>query len=187
MQVPRSLIAVTLLGVLVAACGGSPATQGPGGPGATSGGPGATSGNGGQATQNPGPGQTQSGGNGGNGGGQFGSVKFTVSGPFDKTGEYPFIPAGSLFGGPSGSVLNFSLGDDNSSLVSILMSEDGSVVVSYIGTEGQVPGATCTTRDWDIQAQSASGKFDCTATMSITSSGAAVEGGKIVGEFTART
>ena len=68
MQLPRSLVAVTLLGVLVAACGGTPAaTQGPG----------ATTSNGGQATIDPGPGQTTSGGNGGgNGGGQYGSVKF---------------------------------------------------------------------------------------------------------------
>ena len=177
MQVPRSLIAVTLLGVLAAACGGTPATQGPGGPGATSN-------NGGQATQDPGPGQTQGGGNGGNGGGQYGSVKFTISGPFDKTDEFPFVPAASIFSG-AGSVMNFSRGEDNTSLLSILVGEDGSVVVSYTSTEGQVPGATCTTRDWNMQAQGGSGKFDCTAAMSIIGSGATVEGGKIVGEFTA--
>ena len=182
MQVPRSLVAVTLLGVLVAACGSTPATQGPDGPGATSN-------NGGQATQDPGPVQTQSGngGNGGNGGGQFGSVKFTISGPFDKSDEYPFVPAGSMFGGAAGSVLNFSNTGDSSSIVSILVSEDGSVVVSYVGTEGQVPGATCTTRDWNMEARGGSGKFECTASLSFTGSGAAVEGGKIVGEFTART
>lgn len=180
MQVPRSLIAVTLLGAFVAACGGGAATQGPGGPGATSG-------NGGVATQDPGPGKTQGGGNGGNGGGQYGSVKFTISGPFDKTDEYDFIPAGSLFGSAAGTVLNFSDPENNNAIVSILISQEGTITVSYSGTDGQVPGATCTTRDWSMQAQSGSGKFDCTAAMSITGSGAAVEGGKIVGEFTAHT
>lgn len=183
MQLPRSVIAITLLGALAAACGGTTATQGPDGPGATTN-------TGGQATQDPGPGATQggNGGNGGNGGtGQYGSVKFTISGPFDKTEEFDFVPAGSLFGGAAGGVLNFYDGEDNTSIVSILISEDGSVVVSYVGTDGQVPGAECTTRDWNIQAQSASGKFDCTAAISFTGSGAAVEGGKIVGEFTART
>jgi hypothetical protein len=38
-----------------------------------------------------------------------------------------------------------------------------------------------------MQATSARGKFDCTAEMSITGSGAAVAGGKITGEFTAHT
>jgi hypothetical protein len=180
MQIPRSMVAVTLLGALVAACGGTtPATQGPDGPGATSN-------NGGQATQDPGPGQTQSGGNGGNGGGQYGSVKFTVSGPFDKTDEYEFVPAGSLFG-TAGGVLSFYEEGDTTSILSILIGEDGSVLVSYAGLDGQVPGAECTTRDWNIQAQSGSGKFDCTAAFSITGAGATVEGGKIVGEFTART
>ena len=175
MQLPRSLIAVTFVGALVAACGGSPAaTQGPG----------ATTSNGGQATSSAGPGQTTS---GGNGGGQYGSVKFSISGPFDKTGEYPFIPAGSMFAGPTGAVLSFSPGDTSDALLSILVNADGSVVVSYVGTDGQVPAAECTTSDWNMQAQSGSGKFDCKAAMSITGSGAMVQGGTIKGEFTART
>jgi hypothetical protein len=179
MQVPRSIIAVTLLGVLVAACGGTPAaTQGPDGPGATTG-------NGGTATQDPGPGETQS-GNGGNGGGEFGSVKFTVSGPFDKTDEFPFIPAASIFGSAQGSVLNFSDPADNLSIVSILVDADGKVIVSFSGTEGQVPGAECTTTDFKVEARSASGKFDCTSAASMTGSGAVVGPGKITGEFSAR-
>lgn len=180
MQLPRSVIAVTLLSALVAACGGSPAvTQGPDGPGATTG-------SGGTATSDPGPGETQS-GNGGNGGGQYGSVKFTISGPLSKSDEYPFIPAGSMFGGPAGALLSFYPGESTDAILTIIVSEDGTVVVSYSGTDGQVPGATCTTSDWNMQAGSGSGKFDCTASMSITGSGATVEGGKIVGEFTART
>ncbi len=178
MQLPRSITAVTLLGLVVAACGSTPPTQGPGGPGATTN-------TGGQPTQSPV--QTQSGGNGGNGGGEFGSVKFTVSGPFDKTDEYPFVPAASMFGQAQGSVMTFSDIDDSSSVVSILIGADGSVLVSFLGTEGQVPGATCTTRDWKIEARGGSGKFDCASTASISGSGAVLGPAKIVGEFTART
>ena len=179
MQVPRSLIAVTFLGVLAAACGGTPATQGPGGPGATSN-------NGGQTTQDPGPGQTQGGGNGGNGGGEFGSVKFTVSGPFDKSDEFPFVPAASIFGTAQGSVLNFSDAEDSTAIVSILIDASGMVIVSYSGTDGQVPGATCTTSDLKIEARSASGKFDCTSAASMSGSGAVLGPGTIKGEFSAR-
>jgi hypothetical protein len=179
MQVPRILIAATLLGALAAACGGTAPTQGPGGPGATSN-------TGGQATQNPGPGQTQTGGTDGNGGGESGSVKFTVSGPFDKTEEFPFVPAGSIFGTAQGSVLNFSKGDDSSALLSILIAADGVVVVSYTSADGQVPGATCTTTDLKIEARNASGKFDCTSTASMSGSGAVLGPATIKGEFTAR-
>ncbi len=183
MQLPRATIAVTLLGLVVAACGSTPPTQGPGGPGATIN-------TGGQATQDPAatqnPVQTQSGGNGGTGG-EFGSVRFTVSGPFDKTDEYPFVPAASIFGQAQGTVMNFSDVEDASAIISILIGADGKVVVSYSGTDGQVPGATCTTTDWKIEARGGSGKFDCTSAGSISATGALTGPGRIVGEFTART
>ena len=183
MQLPRSVIAISLIGALAAACGGTPATQGPGGPGATSAGPGATTGS--QATQDPGPGQTQS-GHGGNGGSGSGSVKFTISGPFDKSDEYPFVPQASILGSAEGSVLNFGNTVSSSEVVSILVSADGSVIVSYSGADGQVPAATCTTSDMKVEARSVSGKFDCTASASIDGSGAVVGPGRITGEFSAR-
>lgn len=159
MQLPKSVIAVSLIGLLAAACGGTTATQGPGGPGATT----------------------------GNGNGnEFGSVKFTVSGPFEKNDEFAFIPAASVFGSAQGSVLNFNDTDDNSAIVSILVAADGKVVVSYSGTEGQVPAAECTTTDFKVEARSASGKFDCTSTASMSGSGAVLGPGKITGEFSAR-
>lgn len=180
MQLPKSTIAVALIGVLAAACGGTAATQGPDGPGATSG-------NGGQATIDPGPGQTQSGNGNGNGnGGDFGSVRFTVSGPFDVSDEYAFAPAASILGTAQGSVLNFTDTEDASAVVSILVSPDGTVVVSYSGTEGQVPGAVCTTTDFKVEVRSASGKFDCTSANSFTAAGAVVGPGTIKGEFSAR-
>jgi hypothetical protein len=59
------------------------------------------------------------------------------------------------------------------------------VVLSYIGKEGQVPAAECTTTDWNVGATNGSGKFDCKASITITGSGATVQGGSIKGEFTA--
>ncbi len=172
MQLPRSLAAIALIGMLAAACGGGSPTQAPGG-----------------ATQNPGAtqgaGATQS--IGGTGTGQYGSVEFRVTGPIEATGKYDFIPAGSIFGGSAGTVLNFANEGDTNSIVSILIDESGKVVVSYVSTAGQVPGAECTTSDWNIGSGNAKGKFDCTAAMTLTGSGAAVAGGKITGEFTAHT
>lgn len=189
MQVVRQLGVVVVLGAVVAACGGSTPTQAPG---ATQSG----GGGGGGATQqpaattDPGPGETDGGGNGGNTiDFTYGKVTFTTTGPIATQGEYGFMPLGSMFGGAQGTVLNFgsSAGSDGN-VLSIAANADGSVGVSFIGTGlGQIPGATCTTSDWNIGSGSASGKFDCTAQFSITASGAVVEGGTIKGEFTART
>lgn len=182
----RKLFSGVLLVALVAACGSGGPTQAPAG--ATQN-PAATGDGGGGATE--GPVATQSGGGGGGGGGggtgQYGSAEFQITGPLQASGTYNFLPAGSIFGGSSGAALNFTNPSDSGSILSIIVDESGSVSVSYISTAGQVPGATCTTSDWDMQATSAKGKFDCTAQMSITSSGAAVAGGKITGQFTAHT
>lgn len=188
MQVRQGFGGLVLVAMVVAACGGNAATQTPAG--ATQQ-PGATSGGGGGSPTDA-PAATQSGGGGGGGGGgtgQYGSVTFTLSGAFDKTATFDFIPAGSMFGGSSGSALNFTDGtsDGGGSVLSILIDESGKAVVSYVGTEGQVPAAECTTSDWNVGAQSASGKFDCKAALSITASGATVQGGKITGQFTAHT
>lgn len=189
MQVLRQLGVVVVLGAVVAACGGGTPTQAPG---ATQSG----GGGGGGATQqpaattDPGPGETDDGGgNGGTIGFQYGKVTFTITGAITANGELGFIPQASLFGGDQGTVLNFGDSDIGGSgtVVSVATSADGSVIVSYVGTAGQVPGATCTTSDWNIGTGSASGKFDCEAVLSITASGAAVAGSKIKGEFTART
>ena len=181
MQVLKNVGAAVVLGAIVAACGGGSApTQAPG---ATQAG-----GNGGNATQIPAA--TQGGGGGGGNGidTSHGKVTFTVSGPLSASGEYGFIPAGSIFGGAQGSVFNF--GDTSgadASIVSIIVSPDGTVLVSWSGPAGQVPGAQCTTSDWNVGGTEAKGKFDCTAAFSMTSSGATVEGGTIKGEFTARS
>ena len=188
MQVVKSLGAVVALGVLVAACGGGAPTQGPGATQPGGGGGGATAQPG--ATNDTGPGPTGDGGNGGTIGFEYGKVTFTVTGPIETSGELGFIPMGSMFGGDQGTILNFGQSDTtgtDGSMVSVVIGADESVVVSYLGTAGQMPGATCTTSDWNIGANTASGKFDCTATITITASGATVAGGNIKGEFTAHT
>lgn len=184
MQVVRSLGAAAVLGVIVAACGGNAPTQAPG---ATQSGGG---GGGGGATQQPAA-TEDNGGNGGNGGTigfQNGKVKFTATGPVAAEGEYGFIPAASMFGGSAGSIFNFaSSADSDATLLNISVNADGSVTVSLTGaTVGQIPGSTCTTSDWNIGSTSASGKFDCKSALSISASGAVVEGSIIKGEFTAR-
>ena len=188
MQVLKNLGAALVLGVAIAACGGGNApTQAPGATQA-----GGNGGNGGTPTEQPAA-TDDNGGNGGNGGvigTQYGKVTYTVDGPVKANGELGFIPQASMFGGDQGSALNFGTADNSGSdqtLVSIVIGADGAVLVSYAGPAGQVPAATCTTSDWNVGAGSASGKFDCTAAMSLTPSGAAVTGGTIKGEFTAHT
>ena len=186
MNVSRSIAGLGIVALLLSACAGSgpAATQTNGGGG----------GGGGTATDQPEttdePQGTDAGGGGGGGGNDIGfgngKATFEVSGPITASGEYGFVPPGSIFGGSQGSSLTFArtTGAD-ASLLSIIIGQDGSVLVSYTGTEGQMPAAACTTSDWNIGATSGSGKFDCTAQFTITKSGATVAGGTIKGSFEA--
>ena len=185
MNVSRSIAALGIVVVLVSACGGSgaAATQANGGGGG---------GGGGTATDQPGatdePGATDAGGGGGGNDIGFGNGKatFEVTGPITASGEYGFVTYGSIFGGAQGSSLTFArTSGADASLLNIIIGQDGSVLVSYTGTEGQMPAATCTTSDWNIGTTSGSGKFDCTAQFSVTKSGATVAGGTIKGSFEA--
>ena len=183
MQVVKQLGAVVVLGIVVAACGGGNApTKAPDATQA-----GGNGGNGG-ATQQPAA-TEDNGGNGGNTiGFENGKVTFTVDGPVKANGELGFIPQASMFGLAQGSAFSFgdsASGGATATLVSIVIGADGSVLVSYVGPAGQVPAATCTTSDWKVEATSASGKFDCKSEISLTSSGAAVGGSTIKGEFNA--
>lgn len=185
MRVSKAFGGFLVLALVAGACGGNSPTKAPAGatqnPAA-----GTDDGGGGGATEAPGA--TQSGGGGGGGGtGQYGSVQFQITGPVAASGTYDFIPASSIFGGSAGAALNFANSSDANAVLSIIVNETGKVFVSYASTTGQVPGAECTTSDWDMQASSAKGKFDCTAAMSIPASGAAVAGGHITGQFTAHT
>lgn len=181
MQVSRSVIAIALVGMLATACASTPATPGPGGGNPTAG-P--------DATQDTGPGATQGGGGGGGGKpagwDQYGKVHIEISGPVQKSADYGFIPAGSLFGGDAGSSFNFT-NDGSNEIVSILIGQDGKVIVSYGGEDFAAPAAECTTSNWNIGSTSASGAFDCAAALVIMASGATLQGATIKGSFDART
>jgi len=184
----RALIPILVISAVVAACGGNApaATQGSGGQPTQGGG-------GGTPTDQPEvtdpPAATQSGNGNGNGNkpagwDQYGKVHVEISGPVNKSADYGFIPAGSLFGGAQGSSLNFTI-DGSNEIVSILDSTDGKVIVSYGGTDFSMPAAECTTSNWNIGQTSASGSFECTAAFVIMASGATVQGGTIKGSFDA--
>ena len=135
---------------------------------------------------------TGTGGNSGTGGGgkpagwdQHGKVHVEMSGPVSKSADYGFLPAGSFFGGDQGSALNFTVEGTNE-VVSVLMNPDGTVVVSYAGVDFQMPGAECTTSNWNVGSTSGSGSFDCTAAIVILGSGALAQDGKIKGSFEAQ-
>lgn len=181
----RLLIPGAVLSLALAACGGSSPTQAPN-----------TGGGGGTATDTPAevtdaPAATQSGGGGGNGGSkpagwdQYGKVHIEISGPASHTGDYGFIPAGSIFGGDQGSSLNFTV-EGTDTIVSIVIGADDTVLISFGSPELSAPAAECTTSDWNIGASSASGSFDCEAAMVITASGAMLAGAHVKGSFDAR-
>lgn len=176
----RTGISVLVLALALAACGGGAPTQAPGG-------------GGGQATPGAGPTDaaqaTQAGGGGGNkpaGWDQYGKVHIEISGPISKSGDYGFIPAGSIFGGTQGSSLSFAIEGTNE-IVSILTTAEGKTVVSYGGEDFTAPAAECTTSNWNIGATSASGSFDCKAGFVITAAGATLQNATIKGSFDAHT
>ena len=179
MQVPKSIVAVVLTGMFVVACGGNaPATSGPGAATQNPGGVGAT----------PGALATQGGGGGGKPAGwdQYGKVHIEISGPVQKSADYGFVPAGSIFDSAAGSSLSFT-NEASNEIVSILVAADNKVLVSYGGLDFSAPAAECTTSNWNMGATSASGSFDCTAAFVLMPSGATVSGAKIKGTFDAHS
>ena len=181
MQVPRSIVAISLLGLLVAACGGTPAaaTQAPGGGAVTQ----APGGGGGTATQAPVA--TQGGpGPGGNGGGGSGTMHIEVSGPVQASGDYTFFLIGSRFGGEAGTQLNFTNGE-GSALASI-SGVGGTWVITYTSEAMTANSQACELKDWNMGATSASGSFDCKDGFAVTvATGAYHTGVNLKGNFTA--
>jgi hypothetical protein len=169
--------------IVLSACSSGSPTQAPAQT-ADAGGGGGGSG----ATQGPdstqAPAATAGGGIGGGGATGTGTVHLEVSGPVSKTGDYDFVPAGSIFGGSAGSSLNFT-NSETSEIVSILVSAEGQVLVSYGSLDFSVPASECTTTNWNLTATSGSGEFDCNASLVITAAGAQLTGGRIKGSFTA--
>lgn len=177
MQVSRSIVAIALVGVVAVACGGSGATQAPGGatqaPGATQGGGGAT--NQPQATQGGGDGTKPAGWD------QYGKVSYEISAPVSLSGELGFLPVASVFGGDQGSTLSFSyLG--GSTVLSISFTQ-GKVAISFGSEAGTVIGTDCTTSNLNIGSSSASGSFECTQVVAMMASGGQVTNVTMKGNF----
>jgi hypothetical protein len=179
---PTMLSLIAGAAIVLSACSSASPTQAPG--------PTADAGGGGSGAT-PAPDATQAaaataagGGLGGGGATGTGTVHLEVSGPVSKTGDYVFAPAGSLFGGSAGSSLNFT-NDQTSEIVSILVSNEGKVLLSYGSLDFSIPASECTTTNWNLTATSGSGEFDCNASLIITAAGAQLTGGRIKGSFTA--
>ena len=173
MHLRRSFIAIPLLGLALAACGGSPtATQAPGG----------------QPTQAPGPGgATQPpGGNGGNTGGGTGTMHLEISGPVTGGGDYPFFAVGSRFSGePAGVNLTFT--SDTANGIASVSSADGTTwTISFIGEELAANAIDCQLSNWNIGTSSATGAFDCKEGFATeTATGAYHQGVLMKGTFNA--
>ena len=178
---PTMLSLIAGAAIVFSACSSGSPTQAPAQTAdAGGGGGGATQAH--DATQPP----AATAGGGGLGGGAAtgtGTIHLEISGPVSKTGDYDFAPAGSIFGGSAGSSLNFT-NDQTSEIVSILVSGEGKVLVSYGSMDFSVPGAECTTTNWNLTATSGSGEFDCNASLVITAAGAQLTGARIKGSFT---
>ncbi|MEA2674391.1 MAG: hypothetical protein QOI92_1583 [Chloroflexota bacterium] len=173
---PTMLSLIAGAAIVLAACSSASPTQAPVQTADAGGG-------GGGATQAPAA-TAGGGGLGGGGATGTGTVHLEVSGPVSKTGDYDFAPAGSIFGGSQGSSLNFT-NDQTNEVVSILVSADGQVLVSYGSLDFSVPASVCTTTNWNLTATGGSGEFDCNASLVITAAGAQLTGGRIKGSFTA--
>lgn len=175
MQLPRSIGTAFSLVVLVAACSGNPpATQGPAG---------ATT-NPGGATTNPGGATVDPGG----GGPDFANGKghFEISGGATKSGDLGFLPIASQFGGMDTTLLNFTAGDtDQTETLSIQITGGGTLVAIYASLDVTVTGVVCTASNLNVGATTASGSFDCSQTIAVTSSGATIQA-TLKGNFEAR-
>jgi len=180
-----------VLAIVLAACGGSGTTQSPAGTGAA----GAQATGSAQSTTAVTQTAAASAGTGsGTGTGtavgkptgwdRYGKIHLEFAGPVQKVGDYGFVPGVSMFGGTQGSALNFAIQNVNE-IVSLLIDGSGKVQLSYLGLDFQMPGAVCTTSNWNFSTSSGSGSFECTSEVTILASGANVAGGKIKGNFDA--
>lgn len=174
MQIAKSVAAMALTGVLVAACGGAGApTQEPGG------------GGGGAATQAPAA--TQGGGGGGGGGGNTGGgsgqIHIEIGGPAQAVVDEPFFAFGSRFGGDAGVALNFtSDGANGAATVSAVGDE---WTITWIGQDLVANSSTCNRSNWNFGATSASGTFDCTGGFATKPDGTYLTGVTMKGSFSA--
>jgi hypothetical protein len=187
MQLPRSIVAVLLVGVVAAACGSSTptqapgSTQGPGGGGATidpgGGGP-TTDPGGGGPTTDPGGGGPILPGNG------SGKVRYEITGSLEKNGELPFFGIGSRFGGEAGKYYAFTDASDNTQIVTVYEAQ-GTWLVGYVSEAGSVSATACEMSNVNTSDTRASGTFDCPNAIIVKADGSFANDGRIKGSFEA--
>ncbi|MEO8274488.1 MAG: hypothetical protein ABI620_10515 [Chloroflexota bacterium] len=172
----RSVSSGLLLIAVVAACGGGTSpTQGPG---AATQNPATTDGGGG-ATAAP---VATDGGGGGNPAGwdQYGKLSFEISAPFGS-GELGFVPLASHFESDQATSLSFT-NEGSDTVIGILLTQ-GKLNISYGSPAGTVIGTNCTGTNMSIQQSSASGSFECTEALALSSAGAQVANVTLRGNF----
>jgi hypothetical protein len=184
MRVSHPILTLSMVAILVAACGGSsgatpkPADQATSGPGASAAAP---TDAGSQATDaakaTPGGG----GGGGGGGGNASDSVVFEISGLVSAKGSLAFAPLSSVF---SASVINMSFTDASTNTVLGILIIGGTVAISYGTPDYTVAAQYCDAPNLITTASSASGSFDCKEADVVQTSGTTGKG-EIKGTFEA--
>ena len=181
MQVPRSITAISLLGVIAAACGGSPgATAGTGSPTQAPGGGTPTEAPGG-GTPTEGPVATQ--GGGGNPANGTGQIHIEIGGPKPQTVDQPFFAFGSRFGGAAGVQLNFT--SESAEGIAGITGINDQWIVTWSGAGGVFSAQNCSVSNWDIGTTSGHGSFDCKDGFATTADGQYLTGVTLKGNFTA--
>jgi hypothetical protein len=182
---PLFLIVAAILGLVLAACSGSPSGSEPG--------PSDGGGEPSTAAESDAPAESQDGGGGGGGGigTGSGSVQFEMSGGHSVSDELPFAGNFAYFQQAGVSLLVFTddTDADEANGVIITLGLDGSDennVFQYITDEVLIPAADCT---WNItrhDATGAAGSFECNDQAGLsTSSGGAILDIDIRGDFEA--
>jgi hypothetical protein len=148
MRTMRILIAVAALSLIAAACGDDDAS--------TTTAPDDTNGSVGTTT-------ATTAGSTGSGGGENGSVSFQISGDYETSGEFPFIPLASAFSNGGWSA---TFGVDGSDAILVMNTIPGSLTVSYGDTEVVITAIEAAGCNFDLDQNDANGlvgSFACSS------------------------
>ena len=148
MRTMRILIAGAALSLIAAACGDDDAS--------TTTAPDDTNGSVGTTT-------ATTAGSSGSGGGENGSVSFQISGDYETSGEFPFIPLASAFSNGGWSA---TFGVDGSDAILVMNTIPGSLTVSYGDTEVVITAIEAAGCNFDLDQNDANGlvgSFACSS------------------------
>jgi len=185
----RATVGAAFLVVMLAACGGSSATQAPGG--ANNGGnAGGTPTQAPAATEDNGDGGNGDGGNGDGGNGDggngapdttFGSGHVDIGGVASASVDLGFSPILSHFGGTDSTILYLLPADSEGALA--LTWSSGEFIAVFTSTQVTVSGIECSTSNLQIGSTSAKGSFECSKNYVVLSSGASAADASFKGTF----